>query len=191
MRRREFIMLLGGMVLWPLPAIAQQSGIPIIGFLTTRSRNETADNIADFRKGLSEPPRVRGLLPAVARAARTPRQPGRSSSAIVSRLHLPARGDGMVAGALGAWYVRLGDGWYNTGQGPRRCDCGIRSREREGAIELPPKVRPGDRVRVLRGPFRDHIAIYAGMTGRDRVAVLLRLLGGERRILLPRCDIDR
>jgi hypothetical protein len=45
---------------------------------------------------------------------------------------------------------------------------------------LPPKVRPGDRVRVLRGPFRDHLAIYAGMTGRNRVAVLLRLLGGER-----------
>ena len=42
----------------------------------------------------------------------------------------------------------------------------IRSREDEGAIELPPKVRPGDRVRVLRGPFRDHLAIYAGMTGR-------------------------
>jgi hypothetical protein len=64
----------------------------------------------------------------------------------------------------------------------------IRSREREGAIELPPKVRLGDRVRVLRGPFRDHLAIYAGMSGRDRIAVLLRLLGGERRILLPRCE---
>jgi hypothetical protein len=72
----------------------------------------------------SEPPRVRGLLPAAARAACTPRPPGRSSSAIVSRLHLPAGRDGMLAGALGAWYVRLGDGWYNTGQGPRRCDCG-------------------------------------------------------------------
>jgi hypothetical protein len=28
------------------------------------------------------------------------------------------------------------------------------------------------------------------MTGRDRVAVLLRLLGGERRILLHRSDVD-
>ena len=37
----------------------------------------------------------------------------------------------MVAGALGQ---RLGDGWYNTGQGPRRCDCGnqiARARRRD------------------------------------------------------------
>jgi hypothetical protein len=53
----------------------------------------------------------------------------------------------------------------------------IRSREREGAIDLLPKIRPGDQVRVLRGPFRDQLPIYAGMSGRDRVAVLLRLLG--------------
>jgi transcriptional antiterminator RfaH len=66
----------------------------------------------------------------------------------------------------------------------------IRSREREGAIELPPKLRPGDRVRVLCGPFRDQLAIYAGMSGRDRVAVLMRLLGGERRILLHRSDVE-
>jgi transcription antitermination factor NusG len=66
----------------------------------------------------------------------------------------------------------------------------IRSRERKGAIELPPKLLWGDRVRVLRGPFRDQLAIYAGMSGRDRVAVLLRLLGGEHRILLPRSDVE-
>ena len=66
----------------------------------------------------------------------------------------------------------------------------IRSLERKGAIELPPKLRPGDRVRVLRGPFRDQFAIYAGMTGRDRVAVLFRLLGGERRLLLHRSDVE-
>ena len=40
--------------------------------------------------------------------------------AIVSQLYLPEGRDGMVAGALGAWDVRLGDGWYSTGKGPRR-----------------------------------------------------------------------
>ena len=103
-------------------------------------------------------------------------------------------------------FLRVVTGWWQARWAPGTCGlvmdgatpakvpdaviAEIRSREHEGAIELPPKVRPGDRVRVLRGPFRDHLAIYAGMTGRDRVAVLLRLLGGERRILLPRCDIE-
>jgi transcriptional antiterminator RfaH len=106
----------------------------------------------------------------------------------------------------GYTFLRVVTGWWQARWAPGTCGlvmdgttpakvpdaviAEIRSREREGAIELPPKVRPGDRVRVLRGPFRDHLAIYAGMTGRDRVAVLLRLLGGERRILLPRCDIE-
>jgi hypothetical protein len=59
-----------------------------------------------------------------------------------------------------------------------------------GAIELPPRLRPGDRIRVLRGPFRDQLAIYAGMSGRERVAIMLRLLGGDRRILLHRSDVN-
>ncbi len=54
MRRREFITLLGITALWPHGGIAQQSKIPIIGFLTARSRDETADSIAAFREGLRE-----------------------------------------------------------------------------------------------------------------------------------------
>jgi hypothetical protein len=36
----------------------------------------------------------------------------------------------------------------------------------------------------------DHLALYTGTSARDRVAVLLRLLGGERRILLYRSEVD-
>jgi transcriptional antiterminator RfaH len=66
----------------------------------------------------------------------------------------------------------------------------IRARERNGAVELPPRPDPGDRVTVLRGPFRDRPALYAGMSGPDRIAVLLHLLGREHKVLLPRIDVE-
>jgi len=62
----------------------------------------------------------------------------------------------------------------------------IRSRERGGLIELPkpPKFHPGGRVRVTAGPFAGHIGIYAGMKPRQRVEVLLALLGSRQRMTL-------
>ena len=58
----------------------------------------------------------------------------------------------------------------------------IRSRECKGAVWLASKLRPGQIGCVL--------AIYAGMSGRDRVAVLLRLLGGEHRTLMHSFDVE-
>ena len=67
-----------------------------------------------------------------------------------------------------------------------------RSRERDGLIELPkaPALQPGDRVRITSGPFSGHLALYQGMTPRERVAVLLQLLGGQQRTELAASAIE-
>lgn len=54
MRRRDFIKVVGSVVAWPLVAQAQQSATPLIGFLSSRSPDESKDVLTAFRKGLSE-----------------------------------------------------------------------------------------------------------------------------------------
>ena len=55
MRRRDFIKVIAGSAgAWSLAAVAQQSAIPVIGFLSFRSANESARVEAAFREGLSD-----------------------------------------------------------------------------------------------------------------------------------------
>jgi putative ABC transport system substrate-binding protein len=60
MKRREFITVLGGATVWPLIASAQQSKMPVIGFLATRSRDDDPQLLASFRKALNEAGYVEG-----------------------------------------------------------------------------------------------------------------------------------
>jgi putative tryptophan/tyrosine transport system substrate-binding protein len=55
MRRREFITLLGGAAVgWPIGGRAQQTSVPVIGFMSSRSSADSEYLVAAFRKGLSE-----------------------------------------------------------------------------------------------------------------------------------------
>src|SRR3954453_3637034 len=53
-RRREFLLLLGGALIAAAPLRAQQKAMPVIGYLSSRSLSDSQDIIAAFHQGLSE-----------------------------------------------------------------------------------------------------------------------------------------
>jgi len=65
MRRREFIAGLGGTAAWPVAARAQQSQIPVVGFLRVTSAADATNLVNAFRQGLVDAGFVEGRNIAV------------------------------------------------------------------------------------------------------------------------------
>ena len=63
----------------------------------------------------------------------------------------------------------------------------LRSREDAGGfikLDCRPRFRSGDKVRVLDGAFSSCLGLYEGMAERERIAILLDLLGRKVRVVL-------
>ena len=66
MRRRAFIKMIAGLAIaWPLAARTQQPAMPVIGFLSSRSENDSALQVAAFRQALREAGYVEGQNVAI------------------------------------------------------------------------------------------------------------------------------
>jgi putative ABC transport system substrate-binding protein len=60
MKRREFFGVLGGAAAWPIAARAQQTAIPVIGFLRGAAATGSEYLVAAFKKGLNEAGLIEG-----------------------------------------------------------------------------------------------------------------------------------
>jgi putative ABC transport system substrate-binding protein len=60
MRRREFILALGGATAWPLAGRAQTVTMPVVGFLDARSADVVMERLRGFRQGLQESGYIEG-----------------------------------------------------------------------------------------------------------------------------------
>lgn len=59
----------------------------------------------------------------------------------------------------------------------------------EQGVLSDPTLRPGQRVRFVRGPFSDIIGTLYALAENDRVVVLLNMLGRDLKKTVDRCEL--
>jgi transcription antitermination factor NusG len=76
---------------------------------------------------------------------------------------------------------------------PERAMTEIRKREIGGFVKLPSptnRLHKGQHVRIVSGSFEGQTALCDGMSGKDRVWVLLNLMGQKVPVELPGRDVE-
>jgi len=105
-------------------------------------------------------------------------------------------------------FVRIVDRWYSIrwtvgvlrvltvdglpAQVSDKIMTAIQRREGEnGLIKLPkkPGLQRGQRVRITRGAFENRVGVYDGMSGPDRVKVLIDLMGRDVPVSVATPDV--
>lgn len=66
----------------------------------------------------------------------------------------------------------------------------IEATDDDGILAMSPALKPGDRVRVVQGPFADQLAVVDSLRGEDRVRVLLDLMSQSARLELGRGEVS-
>jgi len=105
-------------------------------------------------------------------------------------------------------FVRIHDHWWSisktvaviglltSGEHPAKLKDeivnNIKAKERNGVVKLPePKrLKPGDKIRIIKGSFSGQLAIYQGMSARERTKVLLDLLGRKVVVEISKSDLQ-
>lgn len=107
-------------------------------------------------------------------------------------VHLSSQTDnwGPIRSTLGVVsIVRFG---REAARVPDSLMAALRSREDTQGIQILPieEYKPGSRVRITQGSFAGYEGIFQAASGRDRVTVLLEVLGREARTTVDTASIE-